>query len=64
MHIGDRLIEAVHIDSTKDIATIREELLDKYFELIESSGQDPVFYIEGVPSKANYFDQGEKMSLN
>lgn len=37
------------------IRELMQQLLDKHKRRITSSGQDPVFYLDGVPSSINGF---------
>ena len=55
MYVEDKLIDEIFIMSLKDVTTAEADLLDKHDDLLETIPTDPVFYVEGVPSKLNMY---------
>ena len=53
MYIDEVLIDEIPITTTANLASKEEALIENNLELIESYNTDPVFYVEGIPSKMN-----------
>jgi len=53
-HVDALEVSFEDIGSPKRLQALVEKLREKHQALIEKSGQDPVFYIEGVPSALNF----------
>ncbi len=55
MYINDRLIDSIQINSeliTK-IRIFQAQLEDKHSEILDLYNEDPVYFIEGYPSRIN-----------
>ncbi len=67
MYIKDQLIDSIEITNSliHKIRIIQSELESRYCDIIDLSKSDPVFYIEGLPSRFNNTDINEmKILLN
>ena len=53
MYIDEVAVDEKLIASTENIALLQQEMIEENIDLIDNYDKEPVFYIEGVPSKAN-----------